>query len=277
MIKKILLIEKDLSKQKFFKSILKECDLKILEEPQDFLHENRLDLILVNYNFIPSLPKEYFSYIPTIVMFDSEDYKLIDKAVELNIVDFILPNTKAEEILARINLQKYRQILLSQKNIDTLTGVYNKEYFLQRINDIVKQHLVQKEDLTAVMIDLDFFRDINSKYGHLAGDDILKQLGELLQKAIRPSDMLFRFGGEEFILLLERVSYKQALLVAERLNKRIKDTDFRVSSSNKIIKISASFGVAILEKSDNAISLINRADEALYKAKNLGKGAVVLD
>ncbi len=152
---------------------------------------------------------------------------------------------------------------------DGLTGINNRrtaDYYLTKFIDKAPM----ENDLSIILIDIDHFKDFNDKYGHLEGDRLLIHVAAVLQKNIKTFDVLARFGGEEFILILPKTKYSCALNVAERLRKAIE------RESLDSYQIRASFGVTAFEKGDTYTSFIHKADTALYKAKANGRNRVEL-
>ena len=127
-----------------------------------------------------------------------------------------------------------------------------------------------ENDLSIILIDIDHFKDFNDKYGHLEGDRALKHVATILQQHVKTFDVLARFGGEEFILILPKTKYPYALNVAERLRKVIE------KESLDSYQVRVSLGVTTFEKGDTYTTLIHKADEALYQAKANGRNRVEL-
>ena len=157
---------------------------------------------------------------------------------------------------------------------DPLTGLPNRRHF----DEIVKKEIMlmkrKGHSSSLIMIDIDFFKDINDSYGHPGGDDLLVQISNLISHNIRKYDEICRLGGEEFIILLPQTSLDQAKSAAEKLRKHIETTRFYLE--DKEIRITASFGVTMLS-SDNETTLMKNyanADHALYLAKEDGRNCV---
>ena len=167
-----------------------------------------------------------------------------------------------QDITQRIELEK-------ASITDTLTQVNNRMHF-----DEISRHRLSEFDryeiITSLIIcDIDNFKEINDKYGHLKGDDVLKKMALLLQKNIRESDTLSRWGGEEFSVLLPQTDIKNAVLVAEKMCNMIEAYDFELDEN-----LTASFGVTVTKDADNQVSWFSRADRALYRAKESGRNQV---
>jgi len=188
-----------------------------------------------------------------------EEYVIINKDT------FILQATLIESGHKLFTLTKITK-LSNEMQIDSLTGAYKKHYFNLQLEKLLKN----KEEGVLVVLDLDNFKNVNDTYGHQVGDDVLKEFVELIQKNIRSDDVFARWGGEEFLLLLQHTNIENALKKIESLRLFIDEHDFK-----HIGHLTASFGVAWKEENDDMHSLIQRADKALYEAKDSGKNCVV--
>ena len=165
-------------------------------------------------------------------------------------------------------LNNINQALESKINIDPLTGLYKKPYFDRRL----KEEMKEKGRLTLVVVDLDNFKDINDKYGHIVGDKTLQEFAELIKKNLRKDDLFSRWGGEEFLMLIESDEREKMVQKMDKLRKLIDKHTFRT-----IGHLTASFGIALSKEDDTPETLLKRADDALYLAKKLGKNRVVAD
>lgn len=153
---------------------------------------------------------------------------------------------------------------------DPLTKIYNRKGLL----DILKQKIGEvkryKRELSVIFFDIDHFKQINDKYGHVVGDKVLQELSKTVSENIRKSDIFARWGGEEFLILLPETSKEQAVVLAEKLRETIADQKFE-----KVQKVTCSFGVTELQKNDSLEDLLKRVDKLLYKAKSLGRNIVI--
>jgi len=154
---------------------------------------------------------------------------------------------------------------------DVLTQIDNRARFNIVFNEAMKQSKKDNSPLSIILLDIDNFKDINDVYGHQMGDKILKEFANFILKNIRFKDFFARWGGEEFVLLLSNTPLKSAKAIAENLRMLVQNHDFGVEKN-----ITCSFGVASNSNSDTEESLFERADKALYKAKNNGRNKVVM-
>ncbi|TDT46059.1 GGDEF domain-containing protein [Fonticella tunisiensis] len=176
-----------------------------------------------------------------------------------------------------IYINKLRDIhkQLKENSIkDYLTGLYNVRFFALMLQDYNKNFKDQKEIFSIIFIDTDHFKDINDNYGHPAGDYIIKQLGMILSANCRKDDVVFRFGGDEFAILLPGCSHDSAVEIAERIRRAVEMHEFILPDGTSI-KTTVSIGVATSTDKDMDVGkIINCADAALYKAKSSGKNKV---
>mgnify|MGYP000825683213 CR=1 FL=1 len=136
-----------------------------------------------------------------------------------------------------------------------------------------------KSELSLAVIDIDLFKSFNDTYGHSCGDYVLKELAYLLVQNFRQTDLIFRYGGEEFAMLLPFTKLEEAKMVAERLrkaveNKKIDSSKINTENSEKNISVTISLGVAEYSKENSEETLLQNADKALYKAKENGRNRV---
>lgn len=164
-----------------------------------------------------------------------------------------------------------KKLLQEMASIDKLTGIYNRrmlDEFLQKTIDVVVRH---KEELSLIIIDIDHFKDVNDRYGHVEGDNVLFQTSNIISENLRSSDIFGRYGGEEFLVICTKTDKNGAFLLAEKLRIAIKEYQF-----DKVGRKTISLGIADFEKNDTIKSLLEKADIALYKAKNDGRNRSVI-
>ncbi len=154
--------------------------------------------------------------------------------------------------------------------IDPLTNVYNRRLLDDFLTKYTLLTTRKKLPLSCIMIDIDHFKKINDTFGHQAGDVVLQQLGQILKDSLRDNDVVFRYGGEEFLLLLQGSEIDGAFLVAERLRKQINKTISLPDGQH----ITVSAGCAEYISNESQSTFIKRTDEALYKAKTTGRNRV---
>lgn len=154
---------------------------------------------------------------------------------------------------------------------DEKTGLYNNKFFETLLDMEIEKARRGHQSLSLIMIDIDFFKKINDKYGHIKADEMLGELAEVIKKQIRKSDVAARFGGEEFVILLPETSLEKAKNFSLRLRKAVHLNKF-LSKYNLTI----SGGVTQFKERDNKKKFQERADKALYQAKNKGRDVFVV-
>ncbi len=153
-----------------------------------------------------------------------------------------------------------------QANTDALTGLFNRNYFNEKLYNIKT-----KGPISLILLDLDNFKNINDLYGHLAGDTVLQKVAEILKNVTRKVDVIVRWGGDEFVVVLWETDEQEALNIARRIKTQIENYDFVFGQSR--VRISVSIGIASMQESDlnDKDQLFKTADEALYLAKGKKK------
>lgn len=180
-------------------------------------------------------------------------------ALRLENFDLITKNKALEEFSAR----------------DSLTGLYNRWFVLEKIDSEINRALRSGQPMSVLMIDLDHFKQINDSFGHPAGDEVLKSVGSMVRESCRVYDVAGRYGGEEFCVVLPDTRVDNTPAVAERIRHRLASTPLRVAGSS--VTVTASIGVAGTDLGDTMLSagaLVERADRALYAAKHHGRNRV---
>ena len=184
-------------------------------------------------------------------------------------------NKKLEETVTirTRELEDANKELLKLALIDHLTGLQNRRYFYEHANRFLTLAKRLKTPVSLIYIDLDYFKQINDTYGHTCGDQVLKKFASILKQINRESDIVSRFGGEEFVLLLNSTSTQNAIKIAKRIQETIKNHNF-IFEENKI-NITISIGIAsYTEDYQDIDKLISLADKALYSAKNKGRNRI---
>jgi diguanylate cyclase (GGDEF)-like protein len=168
-------------------------------------------------------------------------------------------------------LREARRRIEELSRRDALTGLTNRRWLDEVLRLEVERSRRYVAPLSLVMVDLDLFKEVNDSFGHVVGDQVLKSVAEALEGAVRMTDVVGRYGGEEFLVLLPNTELEQARLLAERMRAglHLMPVTFRPEA------VTASFGVAQWSAEDNVASLVDRADEALYEAKQGGRDRVV--
>ncbi len=170
------------------------------------------------------------------------------------------------------NALRYREALQTALT-DALTGTGNRvalDNALRREAQLVNRY---DQDTSLLMLDIDYFKKINDSYGHRIGDAVLKEVAAIIQSVSRTTDMTFRYGGEEFVVILSKTDCQGAAIIAERIRQFI--ARLLVPAGVQNVKTTISIGISTLQKGDSITELLEQADQALYRAKDLGRNQVV--
>lgn len=212
-------------------------------------------------------------HIPIIFVTGKDSIEDEEYGLSLGAVDYITKPIRPLIVKARIKthitLKQQRDLLKTMAVSDQLTGLYNRHHLTDALIRKVARANRHDYPLSVIIIDIDHFKNVNDTYGHLTGDDILREVGEVIGSVARKEDIAARFGGEEFVLVLDNCTLEDAYLKAERLRQKIE------TLSPSRLDITASFGVAELNLQINTCTLLlDSADKALYEAKNEGRNRV---
>lgn len=180
-------------------------------------------------------------------------------------------NNSTKEITQLKNeLEKARMVA----NTDELTGVPNRRGFNTIIKKLSETAQEENTPFALILIDIDFFKSINDKFGHLIGDSVLRYLAKQLDSETKGKDSIARIGGEEFVILLPQTEYQNALKLADTLRQKVASFTLKVKGQDKPLKLTISAGVATYQIGEDIEKLIERADKALYQAKKSGRNKV---
>lgn len=168
--------------------------------------------------------------------------------------------------LKQQQLLEINEELKRKSTIDHLTGVYNRAYFSEFIKGKLGLYEEKNEGFSIILADIDHFKKVNDFYGHLIGDVVLAQVAKILKTSIQKDGIVTRFGGEEFVVVLPRVSREESKKIARSLNETIAKYDF-----DEIHHVTVSLGIATVQNSDTISTILKRADDALYYVKENGR------
>ena len=215
----------------------------------------------------------------------AENKALQATAMFLRGTSLLILRSLDEEYMERVRiLQKARDQLLQQRALrrdlakykkqaehDTLTGLYSRAMFMDALREAIAEADETGGAFSLLMLDIDDFKHVNDTYGHLAGDDVLRQLGQILIRRLRDGDMAARYGGEEFVVLAVNTTKEHAFLMAENMRTRVAEHDFQLPRT-----VTISIGCTAYEHGEDMYAVIQRADFALYEAKRKTKNMVVV-
>ncbi len=223
--------------------------------------------------------------IPIMFLTARSDINSLQTGLGMGAVEYVVKPFNSAELIARIEVAlriKFLQDDLLRANAelqsmaltDPLTGLRNRRFLSEQLQDMIPVARRYNEPLSCIMLDIDHFKAVNDTYGHPVGDEVLTHLATLMKQSLREADIIGRYGGEEFIILSPRTNLAAGELVAERLRSNVARQAFETEKG--ALKITISIGLAILDprSTETALGLIDRADQALYVAKNAGRNRV---
>ena len=173
----------------------------------------------------------------------------------------------ADETIAKLKLEVER--LERESNIDPLTKAHNRRVFIKDLDEVLSFGKDKDMDMHLIMFDADDFKKINDSFGHIAGDKTLIFLSKLIQNSLRRGTRIYRYGGEEFVVILNRTSYEEAVRTVNRIIKEIGESKLLYKGHD--IHLTLSAGICSHKQNISADEIIDRADKALYEAKKSGK------
>jgi two-component system cell cycle response regulator len=267
---------------------------KSIEDAFDRLDKGRFDLIFLDYllpdgtglDFLEAINSKGIE-IPVVVITGQGDELIASRIIQAGAYDYLPKANVSGKALLRIisnALEKAglkREMRMAQEKMaemsvrDELTGLFNRRYFQEALEREMSGAARYDHGLALCMIDLDHFKRVNDTHGHLCGDSVLQEFGQLLDNSIRKYDVGCRFGGEEFTVILPDTPLEKALALCERFRRRVKDHEF--TYEDLTLHITASVGVAARPAGGEITGkqLVDLADKALYRAKSQGRDRVV--
>ena len=223
--------------------------------------------------------------LPVIMLSGLDRPREVVRGLELGANDYVTKPVSMPVLLARIRtqlmisdmvkrLETQARILARLASYDQLTGAFNRRGLEQILKTEVERSLRYRQPLSALMLDIDYFKPVNDRYGHPIGDLVLRRIAGIISSTLRSTDLLCRYGGEEFLIILPHTGLERALEAGERIRREIAGEPFRDQGLE--IPLTVSLGAAGLdpEAADPAEELIAAADRALYRAKREGRNRV---
>lgn len=218
---------------------------------------------------------ERFDSVPIIYLSGEDNLEKQLQAMQHGADDFLTKPVLAAHLVATVRNRVARSRSLKARMVrDSLTGLYNHTYILQLLDEAAAQCQRQERSASVVMVDIDHFKRVNDTHGHPVGDRVIKSLALLLKQRLRKTDLIGRYGGEEFLLVLPGADLKQAVKVADELRERFSQMSFQ--AGEHFFSASLSAGVATCEFDEGTgMDWVSQADAALYRAKEQGRNQVV--
>ena len=254
----------------------KEC-LKIASSvPQPDLILLDIEMPDMNgYEVCSKLKDNVGKYIPIIFVTGKDNDGDEEKGFNLGAVDYITKPISPAIVRARVNthieLKLQRDALEKMAMHDQLTGIYNRHYLIEAAQQKIARATRHQHPLSLLMLDVDHFKAINDTYGHAKGDEILREMSKVLKAQNRAEDIVARFGGEEFVILLDQCD----AFAAEDKSEKLRQVLEGLNPGG--IKITVSIGIAELKSEEDRFDdVLKRADLAVYQAKDKGRNCVVV-
>ncbi len=267
------------------------------EDVAERAREKNFDLIIVSLGMVETdglwicsrlRSFEETRRVPILVIVDDDEQgrRQLVRAFEMGVNDYLIRPVDQLELLARVrtNLKRKRyadrlwenfHLSMQLATTDAVTGLYNRHYMTSHLDNQLRIARARGKPLSLIMMDLDHFKQINDRYGHAAGDEVLHEFAQRISRNIRGVDLAARYGGEEFVVILPDTRLDEAGRIAERLREVVAEEPFRLSSGDRI-SVTASLGLATLtDEITTSNELIDQADMALYEAKSRGRNRVV--
>lgn len=280
-------------------SATQSVDLEI--EPQEALFraaEGDYDVVLVSLSLrsfdalrlcaqVRTLERTRMT--PVVLVADPDQNARVLRGLEVGVNDYLMRPLEPNELIARIRTQvrrrRYTERLRAnvQSSIelaitDGLTGLHNRRYMEMHLQALLDQAASRGRALSALVVDIDHFKQVNDRHGHDAGDDVLREFSRRLKASVRGIDLAVRLGGEEFVVVMPETDGAVARIVAERIRTKTAAKPFQIRGGEASLDVTVSVGVAsFLGAEDDAAALLKRADVALYKAKTDGRNRVAPD
>jgi len=291
---KILVVDDSMIFRKQMKEMLENLFFEVYtvahgEEALNMLETHSdISLVIADYNMpvmdglelTHEIRKKYNKNDLNIIALSSnEDEEINALFLKHGANDYIKKPFLKEEFSCRINNSiealENIHIITNHANRDFLTGLYNRRYFFNNMQEYFSEAVQNNENFAIGMIDIDDFKKINDTYGHEFGDKVIVTLSEILRSNVNQRDIVSRFGGEEFCIVLKDVTADNTIKIFERLRKIVENT-FVSTDNGTNIKFTVSLGVT-LKHEDSLSETINQADMLLYNAKQNGKNEVVFE
>lgn len=290
----ILIVDDNLDNLRVLGTILRQNNYRVViaqsgEQALKILGIISVDLILLDI-MMPELDgfetckrlKAHLDWqiIPVIFLTAKVEESEVIKGLEIGAVDYITKPFNTAVLLARVKthvqLYQYHKLLHEQAYIDGLTLIPNRLKFEKVLLDEWNRTLRIGADLAVLMIDIDYFKNLNDTYGHLTGDQVLKQVATTIDSIVkRADDFVARYGGEEFVVILPNIKLNEALILAENIRQAVESLNI-VNKNTRLGRITISVGAASLTPnfSLSPMQLVDKADQQLFLAKNNGRNRV---
>jgi diguanylate cyclase (GGDEF)-like protein len=276
-----------------YKCVIAESALDALQ----ILSETKIDVVVTDIMMphmdgmeLTAIIREKYDTDVIVMTGYSEDFTY-EQTIAKGASDFIQKPISITELIVRVKRVLKERALLMERNraeealreserrfqelsiTDGLTNLYNSRHFYGQLQMELDRFSRYKRPLTLMLLDIDDFKLYNDSYGHLEGDGVLAKLAEVIQRSLRKTDSAYRYGGEEFVIMLPETSAEQGHIIAERIRQEFRDEPFQPEAGQNV-HVTVSIGVTQYIQPETLTAFINRADKCMYKAKRQGKDQV---
>lgn len=281
---KILLVEEEGIVRNRLKGYLTRSDYLVIEanhgsEALNILNEQTPDLILSDA-YLSSMSSIEFcrrvrerpmtAVIPFVLLVEDEDDEDALLRLKIGADDYIPKSVSSEELDIRLQakIRRFRTVR-NLVHIDSFTQLYNRYYFDKTLADILKMSDRYHHDVSLSILDIDYFKDVNDTFGHQVGDFVLKAVAKFIRDRLREVDIVARYGGDEFVVIMPETSKENAEKAMSRIQTELAKTSFQSIGLERQLQVSVSVGIANYpQDAANDYELIHKADQALYAIKN---------
>ncbi|MFO8085804.1 MAG: diguanylate cyclase [Desulfobacterales bacterium] len=260
------------------------------EDSLELLKENKIHVVITDImmsgmnglELTDFIKREYD--IDVIVMTGYSGDFSYEEAISKGASDFVFKPIRFEELHLRLKrvlrerqLKKERDQMLDRLQklaiTDGLTQLYNSRHFYNRLEMEISRSIRYGNDLALLLLDIDLFKNYNDAYGHLEGDKVLIKIGKIIQTCLRQMDSAYRYGGEEFTIILPETKAEDAFTVAHRIRKTIENHQF-IPDGTSPVSITISIGITEYCPKEDAAAFIQRSDKAMYMSKQKGRNSI---
>ncbi len=236
------------------------------------------EMLRKEFPFLPDAKlQDYLQYVGSLVNQGKISVEVLAQALPVSHLDARMRDRwgilSGQFALGLQRVSLYQQVQESAIH-DGLTGLLVRRYFLERLEEEVQRSGRRHSSLVFLMVDLDHFKEVNDRYGHLVGDVVLREVAHLIRRSVREIDLVGRFGGEEFSVVLPEADQSLGVQIADRIRQTVEQTV--IPAYDEQVRVTVSIGVSLLPHNAPLVdSLIEQADRAMYRAKELGRNQTV--
>lgn len=225
---------------------------------------------------------------PILMIADMDERARVLRGLDMGVNDYLARPVDRNELIARVRTQlrrkRYADALrttltdsIQAALVDALTGLYNRRYLETHLSAMLEQAAARGNPLSLMVLDIDHFKSINDTWGHDAGDEVLRDFAQRVQRGVREADLVCRLGGEEFVVIMPEAEQRYAATIAERVRRLIEAEPFSIEGGARQIRVTVSIGLAEARGDRAPDAFFRRADKALYRSKHDGRNRVTLD